>query len=655
MPKPIDKKAPQLGTSPMPPFFLSAIIDSIDDAVITKNLDGVITTWNKGAERIFGYPRDEAIGRPVTMLLPADLQSEEIGMLEKIKQGEQVEPFETVRVRKDGSFVDVSVNICPIRAENGEVVGASKVARDISVQKRNARASNLLAAIVTSSEDAIISKSLEGIVTSWNVGASKMFGYTEEEMLGRSILVLLPLDRRDEEAGILSRLRSGERVEHFETIRLRKNGETFPVSLTISPVRDATGKIVGASKIARDISELRRISGEREHLLQSERAARWQAERANQLKDDFIATVSHELRTPLNAIVGWTEVLKEGVHDPDVIEAVSVIERNARAQAQLIDDLLDLGRITSGKLLLSTAWLAIDGVIEDAVASIRHAAEAKQIELKTSLEPISSGVMADRNRLQQVLWNLLTNAIKFTPRGGTITVSSKAINSSVEIDVTDDGCGIAPDFLPHVFERFRQADSSTTRQFGGMGIGLALVKQLIDAHGGSVRASSRGAGQGTTFAVRLPLISRPSESPFYAPARNGERRDDLTQIRVLLVDDDRDSLAVLKRILENRNAIAEVATCMDEALVLFESFRPNIVLSDIGMPVHDGYELIRRLRKLPGGATVPAVALTAMARPEDRVKALLAGYQAHLGKPIALAEVLAVIRSLARLQISHAN
>jgi PAS domain S-box-containing protein len=650
-----NKMAKKLGIPPTPRLFLAAIIDSMDDAVISKNLDGVITSWSKGAERIFGYTRDEAIGQPAAMLLPADRQSEGTGILEKIKRGEPVEHFETVRLRKDGSPVEVSVTVSPIRAVNGEIVGASKVVRDISDQKRTGRASDLLAAIVTSSEDAIVSKSLEGIVTSWNEGARKMFGYTEEEMLGKSILVLLPLDRRDEEVGILSRLRSGERVEHFETIRMRKNGETFPVSLTISPVRDATGKIVGASKIARDISELKRISEEKEQLLQSERAARWQAERANQLKDDFIATVSHELRTPLNAIVAWTEVLKGGDHSADVNEAVSVIERNAWSQAQLIDDLLDLGRITSGKLLLSTAWLSVDEVIEDAVASIRHAAEAKQIALKTSLEGVSCSVMADKNRLQQVLWNLLTNAIKFTPTGGTITVSSKAVSSSVEIAVTDDGCGIAPEFLPHVFERFRQADSSTTRQFGGMGIGLALVKQLIDAHGGSVRASSPGPGQGATFAVRLPLTPRRPEPALDAPAQNGERRDDLTRIKVLLVDDDKDSLAVLKRILENRNAIAEVATCMDDALVLFESFRPNIVLSDIGMPVHDGYELIRRLRKLPGGATVPAVALTALARPEDRMKALHAGYQAHLGKPIALAEILAVIRSLARLQSSHAN
>jgi PAS domain S-box-containing protein len=652
---PTIKKAQKPGAPPTPRLFLTAIIDSMDDAVISKGLDGIITSWSKGAERIFGYSREEAIGRSAAMLLPADRLSEEAGILEKIKQGEPVDHFETVRLRKDGSSVDVSVTIAPIRAEDGEIVGASKVVRDISDQKRTGRASDLLAAIVTSSEDAIISKSLEGIVTSWNEGASKMFGYSEGEMLGRSILVLLPLDRRNEEIGILSRLRSGERVEHFETIRMRKNGETFPVSLTISPVRDATGKIVGASKIARDISELRRISGEREQLLQSERAARSQAERANQLKDDFIATVSHELRTPLNAIVAWTEVLKGGDYNADVTEAVGVIERNAWSQAQLIDDLLDLGRITSGKLLLSTAWLAVDGVIEDAVASIRHAAEAKQIVLKTSLEGNSCGVMADRNRLQQVLWNLLINAIKFTPTGGTITVSSKAANSTVEISVTDDGCGIAPDFLPHVFERFRQADSSTTRKFGGMGIGLALVKQLIDAHGGSVRAASPGTGKGATFAVRLPLVERKLESLLEGPARNGERRDDLTRIRVLLVDDDKDSLAVLKRILENRNAVAEVATCMDEALVLFESFHPNIVLSDIGMPVHDGFELIRRLRKLPGGATVPAVALTALARPEDRMKALHAGYQAHLGKPIALAEVLAVIRSLARLQFSLAN
>ena len=514
----------------------------------------------------------------------------------------------------------------------------------------------LLAAIVDSSDDAIVSKSLDGIITSWNASAERMFGYTAAEAIGHPVLMLVPPDRQDEEPKILQRLRRGERVEHFETIRLRKSGGLFPVSLTISPVKDHHGTIVGASKIARDITELHRITQERQVLLELERTARAQAEKANRMKDEFLSTVSHELRTPLNAIIGWTEVLKDsGGHSPETLQGIEVIERNARVQAKLIEDLLDLGRISSGKMTIDPELLEIGAVVQEAITAVRHAAEARRIRIALTLGDGRQGVTGDKRRIQQVLWNLLSNAIKFTPEGGKAAVAVTRRGGTVEIAVTDNGRGIAPDFLPHVFERFRQADSSTTRQYGGLGIGLAIVQQLVDLHGGTVRAESAGLGQGATFTVSLPAAtvrieaSRPAHPPA-ASARERERTEELAGLKVLVIDDDLDSLDVMERILSNRRAEVKIVSSAEAALEAFPNFRPHIVLSDIGMPGLDGYELIRRLRQLPGGATVPAAALTALARSEDRTRALEAGFQTHVAKPLVPAELIAIVRSLATLQ-----
>jgi CheY-like chemotaxis protein len=398
------------------------------------------------------------------------------------------------------------------------------------------------------------------------------------------------------------------------------------------------------------------MSDDREQLLKSERAARASAEHANRMKDDFLATISHELRTPLNAIVGWTQVLKEsGNLTSDDKEGVETIERNARVQAQLIDDLLDLGRIVSGKMTLDVERFDLAVVVSDAVASMHHAAEMKEIRIKKVLDSGANWAMGDRKRLQQVIWNLLSNAIKFSPKGSAVVIALSRINSHVEISVSDSGRGIEPDFLPHVFERFRQADSSTTRKYGGLGIGLAIVKQLVEMHGGQVRAESPGLGKGSTFMVSLPVVVSRTAHADHVPSAPHETEDltisdDLTGIKVLAVDDDVDSLGVIKRVLTSRKADVQTASSVAEALILFNTRRPDIVLSDIGMPDRDGYELIRSLRALPTGKAVPAAALTALARSEDRMRALNAGYQAHVSKPVAPAELIAVVRSLVSLR-----
>ena len=373
-------------------------------------------------------------------------------------------------------------------------------------QRDQAYAAQRLAAIVESSGDAIIGKTLEGTITSWNSAATSMFGYSEAEAIGRHITLIVPPERLDEEEEVLRRLVRGEAIEHFETVRRHKNGQRVEVSLSISPIRDGKGRAVGASKVARDISERKRIEAERAALLVRERAARAEAEEANRTKDEFLAVLSHELRTPLNSVYGWARMLRAGqLSDADTTRALESIVRNSGVQIQLIDDLLDISRIHAGKMRLDVQTVDLKAVAEAALDVIRPAAVAKAIRIQTVLDPRAGPITGDPNRLQQVLWNLLTNAVKFTPKGGLVQLHLQRVNSHVEIVVSDTGEGIAPDLLPFIFERFRQADSSSTRPHAGLGLGLALVKYLVELHGGSTTAHSAGPGQGATFVVRLPL------------------------------------------------------------------------------------------------------------------------------------------------------
>lgn len=396
---------------------------------------------------------------------------------------------------------------------NERHVGRVWSLRDITERERTDEARTLLASVVESSEDAIITKSLDGIISTWNKGAERMFGYTAEEITGLSITILIPTDRMDEEPAIIARLKKGERIQTYETVRRRKDGTSLHISLTVSPIKDKSGRIIGASKIARDITERKRAEEERlrltsllERLLDSERSARAEAERLSAIKDDFLATLSHELRTPLSAILGWTQVLRRRVtDDADLSRGLETIERNVRVQTQLIEDLLDMSRITSGKLRLDIQTVEPVSFVEAALETVRPAADAKGIRLEKLLDPAAGPISGDPDRLQQVIWNLLLNAIKFTPKGGKVQVLLERANTHIEISVADTGIGISPEFLPHVFERFRQADASSTRSYGGLGLGLSIVKHVVELHGGTVRAQSPGEGLGTTFAVQLPV------------------------------------------------------------------------------------------------------------------------------------------------------
>ncbi|HTT05164.1 MAG TPA: ATP-binding protein [Steroidobacteraceae bacterium] len=520
----------------------------------------------------------------------------------------------------------------------------------------------LLAAIVESSEDGIASKTLEGIITYWNQGAERLFGFTAEEMIGESVLKIIPEELHPEEHRILDQLRAGQRIERYETIRVHKSGRRLRISLTISPVRNAAGEIVGAAKIAHDVTRLRQreedleqIAAERERLLVSEREARNSAERLSQLKDEFLATLSHELRTPLNAIQGWVNILRmPNVAPADFARGIETIERNARAQAQIVADLLDMSRIVSGRMLLEVRPMHLQDVIQSALEAVRPSADSKGIRIHTMLDSKIGTVRGDPTRLQQVLWNLLSNAIKFTPKEGRLKVSLERVNSHVEITIEDNGVGIDSSFLPYVFDRFRQADPGISRKYGGLGIGLSIVRSLVELHGGSVRVKSPGAGQGSTFIVSLPLYNVVSEE-IPAPRLAFDplaklKLPTLDGTRVLLVDDDVDGCDVIARILRAHGASARCAHDAEQALSALQREPYDIVLSDIGLPAIDGYELMQRLRALDLPIRrIPAIAITAYARPEDRQRALLAGYQMHMAKPLEASELVAAVASLRSL------
>ncbi|HVL35676.1 MAG TPA: ATP-binding protein, partial [Burkholderiales bacterium] len=413
-----------------------------------------------------------------------------------------------------------------------------------------------------------------------------------------------------------------------------------------------------AERLAVGLAAQAAIAIDNAHLFEAEQAARAQAERMSEMKDEFLATLSHELRTPLSAILGWSQVLRRRAMPQDELNhGLDVIERNARAQTQLIEDLLDMSRITSGKIRLDIQPVDPASVIEAAVDTVRLAAAAKGVRLETILDPAAGPVSGDPGRLQQVIWNLLSNAIKFTPREGKVTVTLARVNSHVEIEVADTGAGIRPEFVPHVFDRFRQADASTTRKHGGLGLGLSIVKHLVELHGGSVRVNSAGEGRGSTFSVELPLaavqrrdLPTPREHPV-APRGLGVdyRVADLEGVKVLVVDDEPDARELLRRVLSDCGAEVLAAADAGQALELVRTARPQVVVTDIGMPHADGYELLRRLRALAAGqgGRIPAIALTAFARSEDRTRALRAGFLAHVAKPVEPAELVATVASVA--------
>ncbi len=492
---------------------------------------------------------------------------------------------------------------------------------------------SLLAAIVESSEDAIVSKTLEGIITSWNLGAEALFGYTAAEAVGQSITLIIPHDRRHEEQMILERLRRGERIEHFETVRRNKQGRLIDISLAISPVRDGRGRIVGASKVARNITAAK----------MAEEALR----NANRRKDEFLAMLAHELRNPLAPIRNAIEILHtRGPQQPELVWARGVIERQVHQMTRLVDDLLDVSRITRGKIALRKEQVELAAVVGSAVESSRFLFDEPGHQLTVELPPEPVTLEADPARLSQVLSNLLNNAAKYTDPGGRIWLTAERERESVSIRVRDNGIGIDPEVLPRVFEMFTQADDSLERTQGGLGIGLSLVQRLVEMHGGTVTAHSEGKGKGTEVVVRLPLaVSDVGRFPEGADKTGDAFRSSGSV--VLVVDDNRDAAESLAVLLQMWGHEVHVVYDGQEALEAAEAFRPDVILLDIGLPKKSGYEVARHIRDArPEGVVL--VALTGWGQEEDRRRSQEAGFDHHLTKPVELPALLAVLASAVR-------
>ncbi|MGC4014722.1 MAG: PAS domain S-box protein [Luteolibacter sp.] len=821
---------------------LSAIITSSEDGIVSKDLQGVVTSWNDGAERLFGYTRDEMVGKPISLLIPEDLLSQEDEILSKIRNGERVEHFETIRIRKDGRKLNVSLTISPVRDLEGRIVGASKIARDITDQKANAAALTLqtkklsvlnqmslafaseldLQRLVQAVTDA--GRELSGAAFGaffYNVtndageaymlftlsgapreafekfgmprntpifaptfagrGVVRIADVLQDPRYGtmsphhgmpkghlpvRSYLAVPVISRRGDVLGglffghpepdiftpeseefmaalaahasvaidnarlysdlekeleqqrVLERaLRESEALSSgvfdstadcikvvkpdgslmrmnipglalfgltdFDQIAGKRWQDLWPEAIRstiesalesavggstvrfqgecptaagvpkwwdviVSPLKDALGDITRLTATSRDITALKAAEKEAE-------AATEEALRQGRMKDEFLATLSHELRTPLQAILGWTHLLKSpGLPETQRGEGLDVIYRNAQSQTRIIEDLLDMNRILSGKIRLDIQTTSLGTILAEAVETVQPAAQAKGITFDVIPDLHPDHVAADRERLQQVFWNLLSNAIKFTPAGGRVEVRIERADSHLEAIIMDNGMGIEPEFLPFVFERFRQADPTTTRKHGGLGLGLAIVKNLVESHGGTIRAKSAGLGQGATFFVSLPLASlRPSSAKAAAhsesstpPVPTASLR--LKGVRILVVDDEADGRQLVAHILSGAGATVRQADSVAAALEQITIECPDVLVSDIGMPGRDGYSLIRELRRAEGkGRAMPALALTAYTRSEDRVRAIAEGFQMHLAKPADPDELLVLVASLA--------
>jgi PAS domain S-box-containing protein len=648
------------------------LIASIRDyAIFMLDPDGHVLTWNAGAERFKGYHADEIIGQHFSRFYPPEALARGLPAHElQVARASGTFEDEGWRVRKDGSLFWANVVITAVRNAHGELLGFAKVTRDLTQRRAHEeelrRSEDRFRLLVEGvREYAIFMLDPNGIVASWNAGAQRIKGYTAAEIIGRHFSVFYPDNARESGWPEHELQQAAEHGSFVDTgWRLRKDGTTFWANVTLTALRDDTGQLLGYAKLTRDLTETKRVEAieavtqQREEMLDAERSARITAQRATRVKDEFLATLSHELRSPLSAILGWTQVLlrADTPRGPEEQRrAVEVIDRNARAQVQLIDDLLDLSRIMTGKLRLDLNQVSFSNVVEAAVDSARPAAEAKGLRLKAILSSSKDIVSADSTRLQQVVWNLLTNAIKFTPKGGQVQVVLQRVNSHVELIVSDTGIGIPANYLPHVFERFSQMDSSTTRAFGGLGLGLAICKQLVELHGGVIRAASQGEGRGATFSVQLPLSiahldnqSAPRSHPT-AETHPGEilSLPRLEQVHIFVIDDEPDARELLRTVLEDQGATVTAFASAEDALAALKTTKPMVLVCDVGMPKMDGYQLIRKLRsEEPRNERIPALALTAFARAEDRKRSLVAGYQAHLAKPFDVGELILVIADL---------
>ena len=633
------------------------LVELSPDAIAVHAEGRLLFINTAGAKLLRAESPAQIIGRPVAELLHPAYHEVVRERVERMSRGETAPPAEMKFIRLDGTEIYGEVASALFIHQGKPAVQA--VVRDLTPRKQAEEAlresEERFRIIFNQQFQFMAILSPEGVLLDVNELPLRATGITREQVMGKLFWETpwwegLPEMRAGWPVRLAAAARSDEPV-FSEDLYQAADGVTRVADASITAVKNPEGGVEFFIVQASDITERKRVEEERERLLR-------EARQANRLKDEFLATLSHELRTPLTSILGWSRLLQTNSFDETRLKnALAVIERNARAQTQLVDDLLDVSRIITGKLRLDAQPVDLTAAIRAATDTLRPAAEAKEIDLQTLLDPGVGPVSGDPDRLQQVVWNLVSNAIKFTPRGGRVEVRLGRVGSQVEIVVSDTGAGIAPEFLPYVFDRFRQADQKTTRQHGGLGLGLAIVRQLVELHGGTVSAASGGQGRGATFTVRLPLL------PLRAAAAPGEERvgrqsgagaaplcpPQLDGLRVLVVDDEEDTRDMLVAALTGCGAQVTPAGSTAEALAAFERERPDVLVSDIGMPEEDGYALIRevRARAAERGGRVPAIALTACAREEDRRKAIRAGYQMHMSKPADLDELTEVIASFA--------
>jgi len=679
---------------------LAKVVESSDDAIVSKDLTSTIISWNAAAERMFGYTAAEAIGRSIRMIIPADRQFEEDDVLARIRAGEAVTHYETIRLRKDGTPIPISLTVSPIYDDAGVVVGASKIARDITERSRLEAAAAEHAAITqklaevgamvasTLDRDAIVQKVTDTAreLTHAEFGA---FFYNVHDPASGDTYMLYTLSGAPKEAfagfpqpratAIFGPTFRGEGTVRLDDVtqdpRYGKSGPHFgmpaghlPVrSYLAVPVKGLSGGVLGGLFFGH--SQVGMFTAQHGRLVEG--VAAWasvalenarlyvEAQEANRTKDEFLAVLSHELRTPLNAIVGYARLLRGGILSGEkASRGLETLERNATWLTQIVEDVLDVSRIVAGKIRLDVQPVELPLIVDNAVATIQPAADAKAVRVQTIVDPRVGPISGDPDRLQQVVWNLLSNAVKFTAKGGRVQVRLERVNSHVELAVSDTGIGIRPDFLPFVFERFRQAEAGTTRKTGGLGLGLAIVRHIVEMHGGTVDAASAGEGAGATFRVRFPLMIVHPTGLVDARREHPrtERREaltglaDLGGIRVLAIDDEEDALTLLRVVLESAGAGVTTVASPISALEQIEALSPDVLIVDLGMPGMDGFEFIARIRASTNAKIrdVPAAALTAFARSEDRTKALRSGFEMHLAKPVDPGELVASIATLVR-------
>jgi PAS domain S-box-containing protein len=622
---------------------LRVTLASIGDAVITTDVNGRITYLNGVAESLTGWTQRDAAGQPLDDVFRV-VNEETRGSVQNpairaLREGVVVGlANHSVLVSRQGVECPIDDSAAPIKDDAGTVSGCVLIFRDVTAQRRAAQekarrlsAARLLATIVESSEDAIISKSLDGIIRTWNAGAERLFGHPASAAVGRHISLVIPPDRIAEEDDIIASLQAGKRIEHFVTERVRGDGRRIWVSLTISPIKDDEGNVVGASKIVRDVTRQRQAEAD---LAEADRR-----------KTEFLALLAHELRNPLAPIGNAVQTMRLVAREEAPRQTLDMLERQVAQMVRLVDDLMDMSRISRGKIELRKQDLALGPIVEQAVEATRALYGNLNQTVTVTMPAHPVYLAGDPARLAQVVGNLLNNACKFSEREGHVSLTVTHEAGEAVIRVRDDGIGIAAEKMPILFEMFQQADTSLERTQGGLGIGLTLVKTLVEMHGGTVRARSEGRGRGSEFEVRLPTLSEP---PRAQPQKAVEEPAPQVPRRILIVDDNEDGAQSLAELLEVGGHETHTAHDGFEAIEAAERLRPDLMLLDIGLPRMNGYEVCTRIRQERWGRDLVVVALTGWGQEEDRQRSREAGFDAHLVKPVDhdhLAKLLTSLRS----------